>query len=278
MLNEACAPKECARQNLSLMGANMACGYLRAVRLLTASLVCFFVFTAHSLADCVKPSDSEDRIGELPNLGKLKRRLSYYQCSGDYDRDVAKVIAEAQEFVEQRGPRVARAALVLDIDETSLSNWDQVKANDFGYVRAGGCDTLPKGPCGWHAWELSARAAPIKPTLRLFQAAKAKKVSVFFITGRGDDTVTRAATEVNLTAAGYEGWDRLIMRTGYISPSGDVMTRDFKTTMRERLQKEGFTIIANVGDQDSDLDGPQGEKCAFAEKCFKVPNPFYFIP
>ena len=32
------------------------------------------------------------------------------------------------------------------------------------------------------------------------------------------------------------------------------------------------TIIANVGDQWSDLDG------GFAERVFKLPNPVYFIP
>jgi hypothetical protein len=33
----------------------------------------------------------------------------------------------------------------------------------------------------------------------------------------------------------------------------------------------GFTIIANIGDQKSDLEG------GYAEMTFKVPSPFYFI-
>ena len=33
-----------------------------------------------------------------------------------------------------------------------------------------------------------------------------------------------------------------------------------------------LTIIASVGDQWSDLDG------GYAERVFKLPNPFYFIP
>ena len=35
---------------------------------------------------------------------------------------------------------------------------------------------------------------------------------------------------------------------------------------------QGFTIIANVGDQPSDLAG------GYAERTFLVPNPFYRIP
>jgi len=44
-----------------------------------------------------------------------------------------------------------------------------------------------------------------------------------------------------------------------------------KTEERRKLAETGYTIIATVGDQESDLEG------CFAECRFKVPNPFYFI-
>lgn len=47
---------------------------------------------------------------------------------------------------------------------------------------------------------------------------------------------------------------------------------DFKTPQRERIEKDGYTIIANVGDQPSDLAG------GHAEMTFLLPNPFYRIP
>jgi len=34
----------------------------------------------------------------------------------------------------------------------------------------------------------------------------------------------------------------------------------------------GFNIVANFGDQYSDLTG------GFADKTFKVPNPMYYLP
>jgi hypothetical protein len=44
----------------------------------------------------------------------------------------------------------------------------------------------------------------------------------------------------------------------------------FKTSKRAVISKD-YTIIANIGDQRSDLDG------GYAERTWKVPNPFYYI-
>jgi acid phosphatase len=143
-------------------------------------------------------------------------------------------------------------------------------ANDFGYITAGDCTLRPKEPCGNSAWELSAQADVIAPTLKLFDAARAKGVAIFFITGRPDRQDERAATDSNLRKAGYRDWTGLIMK----DPGANYATiADFKAAERKKIEQEhGFTIIANVGDQQSDLDG------GYAERRFKVPNPFYFIP
>jgi hypothetical protein len=37
-------------------------------------------------------------------------------------------------------------------------------------------------------------------------------------------------------------------------------------------ERSGYTIIVNVGDQQSDFAG------GYAERAYKVPDPFYFIP
>src|SRR5262245_61572310 len=119
------------------------------------------------------------------NIDKVKEVLLAYQA-GDYDGDVAAVFAAARAFVEGRAGAVSRPALVLDIDETSLSNWANIKANNFGFIRDGACDRLPSGPCGLRAWILQGVAPPIMPALDLFNAAKANGVAVIFITGRRD--------------------------------------------------------------------------------------------
>ena len=67
------------------------------------------------------------------------------------------------------------------------------------------------GACGWRAWQQRAKDKPIVPTLKLFTAAKAKGVAVFFITGRCEIGPARDATEANLRAAGFDGWMKLYM-------------------------------------------------------------------
>jgi HAD superfamily, subfamily IIIB (Acid phosphatase) len=67
------------------------------------------------------------------NLGILKLQLLDYKCFGAYDRDVANVLSEAKAYLEYRANGGGKLALVLDIDETSLSNMPNLLANDFGF-------------------------------------------------------------------------------------------------------------------------------------------------
>ncbi|HML14127.1 MAG TPA: HAD family acid phosphatase [Xanthobacteraceae bacterium] len=202
------------------------------------------------------------------NLGELKLQLLNYKCFNHYAADVAQALATAMSYVEQRAGQVVRPALVLDIDETSLSNWPEIAQNDFGFIADGPCDLAGTWACGDRAWELSTRAEAIGPTLDLFNLAKRRNVAIFFISGRGDDPEKRAATEANLRNVGYVGWSGLILRP--LVSSGPVAP--YKSTARAAIEADGYTIIANVGDQQSDLDG------GYAERTFRVPNPFYFIP
>jgi acid phosphatase len=200
------------------------------------------------------------------NLGDLKAQIDEYKRSGRYDRDVAAVLLQAEQYVERRASTVRKPALVLDIDETSLSNWPEIQANNYGRITIGSCN-LPGGPCGQTAWQGRGEDEAIAPTLKLFKKAREKGFSVFFITGRAE--ILRTATEANLRRAGYEGWSAVIMRPGRTTtPSA----ADYKTPERAKIMQQGFTIIANVGDQPSDLAG------GYAERTFLVPNPFYRIP
>ena len=57
------------------------------------------------------------------------------------------------------------------------------------------------------------------------------------------------------------------------STKGELVSH-YKTLARVRIEAD-HTIIANIGDQFSDLVGDKDGD--HAERCFKVPNPFYFI-
>jgi acid phosphatase len=200
-----------------------------------------------------------------PSLVEAKRQVSAYIDSGRYEADIAAVTEQARAYLESRVPRGGRLAIVVDVDETALSNLPSLRANDYGFIVPGPCD-LPRGPCGLGAWIRMAQADPIRPVLMLARLARERGVAVFFLTGRPEGW--RAATEGNLRRAGYE-W------TGLILKPDDLTTRsavDFKAPERKKLVDQGYAIVVNIGDQMSDLDG------GFAERTFKLPNPFYFIP
>ncbi len=247
---------------------------LDALRRIIATAFVLSVFAAapevSAAATCpTVPYAHTPEATQPPNLGELKLALLDYKCFGAYDAEIAKVLAGASAYVEQRAAEVAKPALVLDIDETALSNWFEILVNDFGYIADGPCNLRSNEACGWREWELSARAEAIAPTLALFNTAKAKGIAVFFITGRYGDPQARAATEANLRSAGYAGWSDLVMRS---EDNRTLPTKDYKTAQRAKIAAQGFTIIANVGDQQSDLDG------GYSERVFRMPNPFYFIP
>ena len=200
-----------------------------------------------------------------PNLADAKRQVSEYVDSGRYDADIAAVAEQARVFLESRAQREDKLAIVVDIDETALSNLPSLRANDYGFIIGGPCD-LPRGPCGLLTWIGMSRAEPIKPVLALVRLARERGVAVFFLTGRPERL--RAATEANLRAAGYE-WTGLLLKPDNLTTKSAV---EFKAPERKKLQDQGYTIIVNIGDQMSDLDG------GVAERTYKLPNPFYLVP
>jgi predicted secreted acid phosphatase len=201
------------------------------------------------------------------NVGDAKIAALAYHDSGNYDRDLEIVAGQAKRWMASRAAALIRPALVLDIDETALSNWEIIKLDDFGRPIGGPCTPGLDAPCGWAAWDQLGRDPAIKPTLTVFRQARAMNVAVFFITGRPESQ--RAATVRNLVAAGYNGYAKL-----YMVPNGAhfASAADFKTPIRVKIEEGGYTIVANMGDQPSDLQG------GHAEKKFLLPDPFYRVP
>jgi acid phosphatase len=213
------------------------------------------------------------------NIDKHKKRLLAYQ-SGDYNNDIVTVMGGARKYVGERvaenrklpADQMKRLAIVLDIDETSLSNWDNIKANNFGFIPGGTCFLEPGLACGFNEWIAMGAAPAIKPTLDFFNFVKSRNIAVFFITGRRNSQ--RLATIGNLDREGFQGWAGL--RTRPDDQHGSIVP--FKSSERAKLvNEEKYAIIANVGDQDTDLVDASGKKDKLVECVFKLPNPFYFI-
>jgi len=150
------------------------------------------------------------------------------------------------------GPR--NLAVVLDVDETSLSNLSAIEADNFTF----GTNSQNE------ATNEIGKAIP--STLALYNDAKSRGIAIFFITGRRENT--RAHTESNLQREGFTGYTQLVLKPDASTDSTVV----YKSNARAAIEQQGYRIIANVGDQYSDLAGGHG---AFA---FELANPFYFLP
>lgn len=192
------------------------------------------------------------------NLNSAKYAVAQYVNTGEYGRDVAKIALKANKYLAKRVAQPAKPdekrAIVFDIDETTLSNLPHIMANDYGYV-----------PAVWRRWVAEGQARAIVPVQLIYDLAVKNNVTVFFVTGR--NPVDATGTERNLREVGYETWAKI-----YYRPEGDAgSTAAFKTGVRRQIVAEGYTIIANIGDQDSDLTG------GAAERTFKLPNPFYIV-
>lgn len=196
----------------------------------------------------------------LPNIGEssttgageLVSALTKYHDSGQYESDLTSVDGAAESYLDAHLGGHGKPAIVLDIDETSLSNYSGLLASGF---TAAGTVAQAAGGTG----------TAIAPTLALYHDAIAHGVAVFFVTGRPSEI--QGPTESNLKTVGYdEGWNALDFK-----PT-EADTEQFKSSTRAAIKKSGYRIIVNVGDQQSDLDG------GFAQQDFKLPNPFYFIP
>ena len=218
--------------------------------------------------------------GGLPDLGassvygvaELPQVIRDYHDSGRYDEDLAEVDALARRSLKRQLRRLrdspgpgkysecdsrgehcekVKPAVVLDIDDTSLSNYAGLDAANFSAA-------------GRVAGAVAGNDPAIAATLDLYRFARAREVRAFFITGRPD--ALRGPTESNLQSVGFDRGFSLIME-----PVGE-QTIPFKSGARAEIERDGFEILINVGDQDSDLAG------GHARRAFKLPNPFYFIP
>jgi phosphoglycolate phosphatase-like HAD superfamily hydrolase len=215
-------------------------------------------------------SDASYNAGDWENAlriyadGKDGKPPVYFQQVAQIDTIADKAIKRSTGHGWRAKLRRARAAhhghgpknlaLVLDVDETTLSNLSAIEADNFTF----GTNSQNE------ATNEIGKAIP--STLTLFNDAKARGIAIFFITGRRENT--RAHTTSNLTREGFTGYKQLVLKPDASTDSTVV----YKSNARAAIEQQGYKIIANVGDQYSDLAG------GHAAAAFKLANPFYFLP
>jgi hypothetical protein len=217
---------------------------------------------------------------EIPNLTNVVSDIKAYygdtvDASGEhyasptsnYAKQLGEIESKARSYLEHAGAHAAKPAIVLDVDDTSLLTYNYELEVGFNYSSATNQKYLD-----------TKDMAPVFGMDGLANWAADHGYTVFWITGRPE--AQRADTVGNLTAVGYRApadTAHLYLKNpanppAYLPCGATCTTIDYKSGTRAHIESLGYTIVANFGDQYSDLSG------GHAQRSYKLPNPMYYLP
>src|SRR3954469_16108540 len=232
---------------------------------------------------------------DVTNIDVLRQQLRNYYgdalgtgqfgADSNYAREASGVAADGTRYLSHhRSSGHGTRAIVLDVDDTTLATWNYEVASNWAYNPATNAQfvTEQKFPAVFGMVDTA-------------RAAEREGYAIFFLTGR--PAAQEQATLGNLTADGIgvdagspkptalrDGEDGLFTKPAvadypdYLKaacagdPNGACTTVHYKSATRAHIESLGYDIVANFGDQYSDLEG------GHADRAFKLPNPNYFLP
>jgi acid phosphatase len=188
------------------------------------------------------------------NLSISREDVQQYYESGKFDEELTAVIADAKQKFDKIDFD-DNSAVIFDVDETALNNYELAKQMGFGYVYE-----MNK------KWNAEMKAPAIKGVKELYDFLLSKGSKIIFLTGR--NLPEYDATYQNLKNDGYIVFDTLITQIG---DEKKMKNMEYKSSKRVWLTKHGYEIIGTVGDQWSDLEGE------YHGIQVKIPNYLYLI-
>lgn len=189
-----------------------------------------------------------------PNLTMAREEVKEYYESGKFGEEMKAVTEEAKDYFDGIAAE-EKSTVVIDVDDTALSNYHISKKVGFGYVHYIVQEEVLKGE------------SPAIPEMKsLYDFLINRGFKIIFLTGRKD--FEYEATYKNLKQTGYTEFDTLIVR----SPGEyELSPAEYKSDKRTDLVNAGYKIEGSIGDQWNDLEG------AYTGKTFKVPNYLYLV-
>ena len=193
--------------------------------------------------------------------------LHTFNPDGAYAHEVEGIAATAGKYLANHAKHTAGKAILFDVDDTTLNTYNYEIYSNFVFNPT------------TNAAFVNAAAFPAVPGMvDLEKQAIAEGYTVFFLTGRPE--AQRPGTETNLTNVGYDITSANVYLKDETQPwitcdtEGDKVctTTERKSETRAHIESLGYDIVANFGDQFSDLNG------GFADRTYKIPNPMYFLP
>jgi predicted secreted acid phosphatase len=226
----------------------------------------------------------------IPNIDSVKLTIrAYYHASsaGIADKESSPYISELAEIEAANTQRLVNEckrevrkggspAVVFDADDTTLWTYDmEDNAMHFNF------DPVLQDT----GWVQPMRFPATPGMVALVNAVGGAGCTVVGLTGRR--APQRAATLGNLDLVGYDyftdehyftKWasgttpDPTIFGGTPCENNPSCSTIQYKSAVRRHVESQGYDIIANFGDQFSDLIG------GYADRAVKLPNPTYYLP
>jgi hypothetical protein len=212
-----------------------------------------------------------DTVTATPDPVNGSTVLHEFSPTGAYADEVSGIASQVRSYLafrssHQNGPSTfdGTPALIFDIDDTTLTTYDYEIYSNFVFNPS------------TNASFVNGAVFPATPGMvSLATWAGSHGYTVFFLTGRPE--TQRPGTLTNLSNAGYAPVSSNVFLKDQTLPwltecSPACTSEQYKTLTREHLEDTGFDVVANLGDQFSDLRG------GFADRTVKIPNPMYFLP
>ena len=194
--------------------------------------------------------------------------LQTFSDDGPYANEVEGVVDSAQRYLRKsqalKVPAGTTRSVLFDVDDTTLSTFSYQTYANFVFNATSNA-----------AFANAAIFQAVPHMVELEHFAESLGYTVFFLTGR--NILQHDGTLTNLTNEGYDVIDANLYLKDNTAPwlsscAPTCATTQYKSLTRQHIESLGYHIVANFGDQFSDLNG------GFADKTFKIPNPMYFLP
>ncbi|MEW2288932.1 HAD family acid phosphatase [Streptomyces sp. NPDC047841] len=201
-----------------------------------------------------------------------------YQASPDspYAKDLARLDSDARSYIDKAARKAhhrgEKPAVVFDIDDTLLLSLDYEKRYNYTYNSG-----------TWNDYVNRADRPAVFGSPELVRYAASKGVEVFYNSGLSEaqraaavENLKKVGADVNLDAGHVFLKDKAnppaYLKDCATPGTWNCTTVQYKSGTREHIEDDlGYEIIANFGDQYSDLDG------GHADRTYKLPNPTYFV-
>jgi predicted secreted acid phosphatase len=235
--------------------------------------------------------------------------------TSNYANEARDVASKGEHWLKSHR-KVANRAIVLDVDDTTLTTWNYELYSNWDFNPTTNAQFV-----GLTGSTFTGNAFPATPgMIDLVNQAKGYGYAIFFLTGRGDSQhQATIANLINDTAAGFSdlptvtisgktipevdanyqaptplasghggftdglftkppigSYPAYLNKPEYCGPAitagASCATIPYKSGTRAYIESQGYDIVANFGDQFSDL------LSGFGDKTFKMPNPNYYLP